>query len=125
MISHESKYSVLAAFPLAALLGLIGCSGVAATQLDSSLASNESESADDHMAAAMLYQSKAQQLAAEADRYEATASKIGPYEDPKGFRRGGLTTAGQEKRNAARQMDELYAVHFEKAQTMYGMTKPE
>ena len=123
MMTRKSLYGLLAGFPLAALVGLIGCSGVTATQLDSRLASNAS--ADDHMAAAMLYQSKAQQLAAEADRYEATASQIGPYEDPKGFRRGGLTTAGQEKRNAARQMDELYAVHLEKAQTMYGMTKPE
>jgi hypothetical protein len=82
-------------------------------------------SADDHRAAAMLYQSKAQQLAEEADRYEAEASKIGPYEDPKGFRRGGLVTAGQEKRSAAGRMQELYTVHLEKSQTMYGMKQPE
>lgn len=123
MISHESKYSVLAAFSLAALLGLIGCSGVAATELDSALASNES--ADDHMAAATLYQSKAEQLAAEADRYEAEASKIGPHEDPKGFRRRGLITAAQEKRSAAGHMQELYVAHLEKALTMHGMKKPE
>ncbi|MBU6481010.1 MAG: hypothetical protein KGS09_10765 [Nitrospirae bacterium] len=123
MISHKSKYGVLAAFPLAALLGLIGCSGVAATQVESTLASNGS--ADDHMAAATLYQSKAEQLAAEADRYEAEASKIGPHEDPKGYRRGGLTTVAREKRNAAGHMQELYVVHLEKALTMYGMKKPE
>jgi hypothetical protein len=87
------------------------------------LASNAS--ADDHMAAAMLYQSKAKQLEVEADRYEAEASKIGPHEDPKGFRRGGLKTAAQEKRAAAGHMQELYATHLEKAQTMYGMKKPE
>jgi hypothetical protein len=123
MMTRKSLYGLLAGFPLAALVGLIGCSGVTATQLDGRLASNAS--ADDHMAAAMLYQSKAQQLAAEADRYEATASQIGPYEDPKGFRRGGLVTAAQSKRGAAGRMQELSAVHSEKAQTMYGMMKPE
>lgn len=122
-MSPKRTGSVLLALPLAALLGLIGCSGVFATQPDDLLASNAS--ADDHMAAATLYQSKAQQLSAEADRYEAEASKIGPYEDPKGFRRGGLTTAAQEKRGAAGHMQELYAAHLEKAQTMYGMKKPD
>jgi hypothetical protein len=127
MISHKSKYIVLAAFPLAALLGLIGCSGRAATQVASTLASNGSPdgSPDDHMAAATLYQSKAEQLAAEADRYEAEASKIGPHEDPKGYRRGGLTTAAREKRTAAGHMQELYVAHLEKALTMHGMKKPE
>lgn len=119
---HKSK-SVLAAIPLAAVLGLIGCGGVFATQPEDLVASNAN--ADDHMAAAMLYQSKAEQLSAEAGQYEAAASKIGPYEDPKGFRRGGLVTAGQEKRNAAGHMQELYAAHLEKAQTMYGMKKAE
>ena len=119
MMSRKSLYGVLAAFPLAGLLGLIGCSAVAATQLERPLVSNGS--ADDHMAAARLYQSQAQQLAAEADRYEAEASKIGPYEDPKGIRRGGLVTAGQAKRGAAKEMQELYVVHFGKAQALYGV----
>lgn len=123
MTVYKSKNSVLAALPLAALLGLIGCSGVSATQLENTLTSNGS--ADDHMAAATLYQSKAQQLAAEADRYEAAASKIGPYEDPKGFRRAGLVTAGQEKRSAAERMQELHVIHLEKSHAMYGMKKPE
>ena len=122
MILHKSK-SVLAAIPLAALLGLIGCGGVFATQPEDLVASNAN--ADDHMAAAMLYQSKARQLSAEADRYEAEVLKIGPYEDPKGFRRAGLTTAAQEKRGEAAHIQELYAAHIEKAQTMYGMKKPE
>jgi hypothetical protein len=123
MISHKSKYSVLATFPLAALVGLAGCSGVAATQMESTLASDAS--ADDHMAAATLYQSKAEQLTAEADRYEAEASKIGPHEDPKGYRRGSLTTAAREKRNAAGHMQQLYVAHLEKALTMHGMKKPD
>lgn len=119
MMSRKSTYGVLAALPLAALLGLIGCSGVAATEREGMFVSTASS--DDYMAAARLYQSKAQQLAAEAEQYETAASKIGPYEDPKGIRRGGLVTAGQMKRGAARQMQELYAVHDEKAQAMYGM----
>lgn len=106
-----------------AFVGLSGCAAVLPAHMDSKLAANGS--ADDHMAAAVLYQSKAHQLAAEADRFEAAASKIGPYEDPKGFRRGGLVTAGQERRHAARHMEEFYAAHFEKAQTVHGMKKPE
>jgi hypothetical protein len=77
------------------------------------------------MAAATLYQSKAKELLAEADRYEALASKLGPHEDPKGFRRAGFRTAMQEKRNAAAEMQELYATHVEQAQTLYGMKKAE
>ncbi len=123
MISRKSTYGILAALPLAALFGLIGCSGVFATQPEDLLASNAS--ADDHMAVATLYQSKAQQLAVEAEQFEASAAKIGPYEDPKGFRRAGLVTAGQEKRHAAAHMQELHAAHLEKAQAMYGMKKPE
>ena len=122
MVSHKSK-NVLMALPLVALLGLLGCSGVFATQPEDLLASNAS--AEDHMAAATLYHSKAQELSAEADQYEATASKITPLEDPKGFRRAGLKTAMQEKRNAAAQMQELYATHLEQAQTLYGMKKAE
>ena len=122
-MSRKSTCGMLAALPLAALLGLIGCSGVAATELERPLGLNGS--ADNHMAAAMHYQSKAQELAAEADHYEAVASKIGPHEDPKGFRRGELVIAGQEKRNAAGRMQELHAIHLEKSQTMLSMKKPE
>lgn len=122
MISHKFK-NALMALPLAALLGLLGCGGVFATQPEDLLASNAT--ADDHMAAATLYQSKAKELSAEADQYEAAASKIKPLEDPKGFRRSGLKTAMQEKRNAAAEMQELYATHVEQAQTLYGMKKAE
>jgi len=106
-----------------AVVGLVGCAAVLPTHVENKLASNGS--ADDHMAAAMLYQTKAQQLETEAARYEAQASKIGLHEDPKGFRRGALKIAGQENRNAAKQMEERYAAHFEKAQTMYGKKSPE
>jgi len=121
MTMHNSTQSALLALPLAALLGLLGCSGVGA--MEGMLTTNSTP--DDHMAAAMLYQSKAKQLEAEADRYEEAAAKIEAYQDPKGFRRGGLTTAAKEKRGAAEQMQELYATHYEKAQALYGMKKAE
>ncbi len=124
MMSRKSTYGLLAALPLAGLLGLVGCSGVTATQPESTLASNGN--ADDHRAAAMLYQSKAQQLEGEADRYEAAASKIGPYEDPKGFRRGGLVTAGAGKAGCCRTHAGVIQQSIsEKSQTMYGMKQPE
>ena len=122
-MSRKSLYNIRAGVPLVALLGLIGCSRAVPTQMEGVLASNAS--ADDHMAAAMLYQSKVRQLAAEAVRYEAEASKIGPYEDTKGFRRGGLMTVAQERRNEAARMQVLYAGHLEKAQIMYGLKKSE
>lgn len=106
-----------------AFVGVVGCAAVLPTHLEKKVTSNGS--ADDHMAAALVYQSEAQRLVAEAARYDAAASKIGPYEDSKGLRRGGLVTAAQVKRNAAGRMQELYAAHFEKAQAMYGMKKPE
>jgi hypothetical protein len=71
-----------------------------------------SGSADDHLAAAMIYQNKAQELEAEAVEFETAASKIGHYEDSKGFRRGALMTAAQEKRHRAKQLQELYTSHL-------------
>jgi len=121
MMSRKSTYGVLAVLPLVAFLFLIGCSGAFPTQPEGLLAANASP--DDYLAAARLYQSKAQQLAAEAEQYEAAALNIRPYEDPKGFRRAGLVTAGQENRRTAAHMQELYAAHLEKSQTLYGMKR--
>ncbi len=119
--------TLVSRLPLTALiigfLGLTGCGTVLPGHLESKLASNGN--ADDHMAAAMLYQNKANELDAKADRYEKLASAIGGYEDPKGFRRGALTTAAQENRQQAKRMELLYAEHFEKAQVMYGKKSPD
>jgi len=60
--------------------------------------------ADDHLAAAMVYQNKAQELEAEAVEFEIAASKISSCENTKGFRRGALMTAVQEKQHRAKQM---------------------
>lgn len=109
--------------PLVGLLGLTGCGSVLPAQLDSRLASNGN--AEDHMAAAMLYQKEAEQLSAKAIQYEERASQIRSLEDPKGFRRGAFEIAAQENRTKAKEMEQLYAAHFEKAQTMYGKKNPE
>ena len=105
------------------LLGLTGCTTVLPGQLQGKLDANGS--ADDHMAAAMLYQTEAQRLDAEVDRYEQRLASIGPNADPKGFHRESLRIAVEENRRAAERMERLYASHFEKAQTMYGMKQPE
>jgi hypothetical protein len=114
---------LILALPLLGLLGLAGCNTVLPADLKSKLASDGS--ADDHMAAAMLYQNQAQQFEAEANRYETEAANIGVHEDPKGFRRRALQIAAEENRNKAKQMEQLYATQLEKAQTMVGKKSPE
>ncbi len=120
---HKSIFDVLARLPLVRLLNLKGGSRVLPSTLEERLAS--SVSADDHLAAAMVYQDKARELEAEAVEFETAASKIGPYEDTKGFRRGALTTAAQEKRHRAKQMQELSAAHLEKAHSLHGTAQSQ
>jgi hypothetical protein len=116
MRSRKSLFDVLARLPLVRLLNLKGGSGVLPSTLEERLAS--SGSADDHLAAAMVYQDKARELEAEAVEFETAVSKIGPYEDTKGFRKGALVTAAQEKRHRAKQMQELSAAHLEKGHSL-------
>jgi hypothetical protein len=105
-------------------LGNIGCSlagnQVLPAQLESRISSSTSATADDHLAAALLYQQQANQAKTEAGRYEQAATSIKEIEDPKGFRRSALMTAAQEHRRTAGEMQELYAAHEAKAQTMMG-----
>ena len=108
---------------LARLLNRIGGSRVLPAALEERLAS--ASNADDHLAAAMVYQEKARELEAEAVEFETVVSKIGPYEDTKGFRKGALTTAAQQKRYRAKQMQELYASHMEKARSLHGTAQSE
>lgn len=122
-MQQDRKMGVLLALPLAGLLGLAGCSSVIPANLEHKLTSKGS--ADEHMAAAMLYQNKAEQYEAKAEQFEKKASGIAVLEDPKGFRRQALEIAAEENRNKAQRMEELYAAHVEKAQTMYGKTSPE
>jgi hypothetical protein len=118
MRPNKSILSVLVRLPLIRLFNLKEYSRVLPATLEERLASTGN--ADDHLEAAMLYQAKAQELEAEAVEFETAVSKIGPYEDTKGFRRGALTTAMQTKRHRAKQMQELYAAHLEKAQALHG-----
>ncbi len=81
--------------------------------------------ADDHLAAALLYQGKADRARTEAKKYEQAAASIKPIEDPKGFRRSALMTAAQEHQKYAGEMQMLYAEHQTKADTMMGKRQPE
>ncbi len=120
---NKSIGGVLTMLPLVGLLTLTGCSGVLPATLEETLATGGT--ADDHLAAAMLYQDKARELDANAARFETAVSKIGPYDDPKGFRRAALTMAVQKNRYDAQQMQELYATHLAQAQTLHGKLQPQ
>ena len=113
----------LAMVPLLGLLTLTGCSSVLPESLEAKLAS--SPTAEDHLAAAKLYENKARELDAEAVKYEAAASKIDPSEDSKGFQRGALTMAAEQKRQDAKEMQKLYASHFRQSNVLHGKVQPE
>ena len=108
---------------LARLLNRIGGSRVLPAALEERLAS--AGNADDHRAAALLYQEKARELEAEAVEFDTAVLKIGPYEDSKGFRNGALKTAAQQKRYRAKQMQELHAAHLKKARLLQGTAQSE
>ncbi len=113
---------------LTGILGTTGCSAFAQRELPTNLAdriTGEAGTADDHMTAALLYLQQAKKVQTQAEQYQAVASTIKPIEDPKGIRRGGLITAAQERRNDAVQLQQLYATHYEKAQTMLGKQQPQ
>jgi hypothetical protein len=80
--------------------------------------------AEDHLAAARLYQNEARELDAEAAKFETAVSKIGRYDDTKGFKRAALTAAAQEKRVDAKEMQELYAAHLRQANALHGKVQP-
>ncbi|MBA5869192.1 MAG: hypothetical protein GDA68_04165 [Nitrospira sp. CR2.1] len=109
-------------------LATTGCSAVAQKGMPEDVAdriARENGTADDHIAAAMLYLQKAKQVQTRADEYQAVASTITPLEDPKGIRRSGLMTAAQTRRNDAAELQQLYAAHYEKAQTLLGKQQPQ
>jgi hypothetical protein len=120
---NKSIFGALAMLPLVGLLNLAGCSAVLPEALEEKLASTPT--ADDHLMAARLYQDKAQALTAEAIQYETAVSKIGRYDDPKGFRRAALTMGAQEKRHEAQEMQQLYATHLGQAQALHGKVQPQ
>ena len=75
-------------------------------------------SADDHLAASVLYRQESQRLEAAAQQYQQKAMTIRPEEDPKAFRRSGLLTAASANRQDATAMQRLSAMHQQKAATM-------
>jgi len=117
MRSHKTLIDVLAR-----LLNLKGGSRVLPSTLEERLAT--SGSADDHLAAAKVYQDKARELEAEAVKYETAASKTGPN-DSKGFQHAALLNAAQQKRADAKEMQELYVTHVKQAQSLHGKAQPQ
>ena len=122
--SLKIKHSLLA-IPVGAMivmLGATGCSALNERVLPANLESRMAEgaTADDHFAAAMLYQQEAQKQAEQAAAYEKRVDALAQHVDPKGFRRAGLITAAQEHRKEAAAMQQLYAAHHTKALTMTG-----
>jgi hypothetical protein len=61
----------------------------------------------------------------EADQFETAVSKIGRYEDTKGFKRAALTGASHEKRVDAAEMQELFAAHLRQANVLHGKVQPQ
>ena len=120
---NKPIFGVLAMLPLLGSLSVIGCSTVLPATLEEKLAANPT--ADDHVRAAKLYQNEVRELAAEAAQFETAVSKIGRYEDTKGFRRGALTMAAQEKQSEAKEMQELYATHMGQANALLGKVQPQ
>ena len=123
MRARKSIIGALAMLPLVGLLSLTGTSGVLAAPLEEKLAATGT--AEEHLAAAKLYQNEAQELTAEAIQFETAVSKIGRYDDTKGFRRAALTGAAQEKRYDAAEMQELYATHMRQANVLQGKVQPQ
>lgn len=74
--------------------------------------------AEDHLAAALLYDKQARELEIEAERFEQEASTITSYEDPKEFRRSALAIVAQERRAKSLEMKQLSAQHHQRAEAM-------
>jgi len=121
--SHHSatvRTVLCASFVTLMLSGMAGCA-FAGDPLPADLKSRLESStgtAEDHLAAARLYQQRAQQLEADAARYAREADSITPLEDTKGFRRNALKTAAREHQKEAKEMLHLFAEHERKAVTM-------
>lgn len=111
-----------AAVVLGMAVVMAGCTGQTALRQHASLnhLSTPQFSAEDHLAAALLYRNEAARLDADAQRYEDEAAGLRPEEDPKGNRRAGLQTALSETRRRASDLEALAAGHQDQAQTTTG-----
>jgi len=103
----------------AMLTGLAGCASaeVLPTALQQRLASAQT-TADDHRAAARIYQQQAQQLQEESERYLREANSISQLEDTKGFRRYSLKTAARERLKRANELLQAAAQQEQQANSM-------
>lgn len=121
----NSAMQVLRAVTTVGWVMLAGCAGNGVTPIPLEKRITANGIVDDHIAAAMAYQQKANQLKSDADRLEQQAQGITVYEDPKGFRRDALRTAAQTLRQEAAEMEQFNAAHSGKAQTMMGKQPPQ
>ncbi len=119
----RSAYGIAALILVATGFMPIACERVLPDPLKSRLASHAT--ADDHRVAAFLYQQESQRSQDEANKYKEAAASIRAIEDPKGFRRSALTTAAQTYQQYADEMQQLYAAHQTKAETMMGQHQPQ
>jgi hypothetical protein len=109
-----SILSVLAiACMVAASVALAGCTERGAAQLAAQIGSPTT--AEDHLAAALMYEKHAQQLELEALKFEEETARITTSEDPKGFRRSALKIAAQRCREEVSELNDLAAKHRAKA----------
>jgi len=92
-------------------------------QIEGRLAAHDT--AENHLAAARLYQQQAERAHAAAKQYAATAATIRPIEDPKGVRRSALMTAAQARQKLAGEMQQLAAAHQATATTTLGQPHPQ
>jgi hypothetical protein len=123
---HKTSYrsllgSCLIGLLLTGMAGLVGCAYAGGFQLPDSLQSrlqSPQSTADDHKAAAQLYQQQAQQLKEQAARYAREADSISQLEDTKGFRRTALKTAAREREKEATELSMASAEHLRQAETM-------
>lgn len=126
----ECRVGALLAVAAAVMLAVESLTGCASTldrqedleQLESKLASQAS--AEDYLAAALLYQRQAQRLEIQATRYEQEAAAITTLEDPKEFRRSGLMVVAQLRRKQAADLRQRAFDHRQKAEKMLGSQKP-
>src|SRR4051812_48565794 len=125
-IYHKASYpsllgSCLIGLVFTGMAGLVGCAYAGGFQLPDSLQSrlqSPHSTADDHKAAAQLYQQQAQQLKEQAARYAQEADSISQLEDTKGFRRTALKTAAREREKEAKDLSMASAEHLRQAETM-------
>lgn len=99
---------------------VLACPGVGEWRLPAELESKlqSTAAAEDHLSAALIYQKQAQQAEVTALKFEDSARKITPLEDPKNFRRSGLKIAGQECRKEVIELRKLADHHQQIAETL-------